>query len=98
VALRPRDRLAVLAAAGATMLDFDPRTDVKSVEDLALFPNIVNELRDARVEDLIPWGYGPNPDIVGVYESGGTTGAPKRVVFLRDWLDRATMQPSYKRA
>ncbi len=43
-------------------------------------------------------GYGPNPDIVGVYESGGSTGAPKRVVFLRDWLDRATMQPSYERA
>jgi phenylacetate-coenzyme A ligase PaaK-like adenylate-forming protein len=68
----------------ATMLDFDPRRDVKSIEDLALFPNIVNELRDVRVQDLIPQGYGPNPDIVGVYESGGTTGAPKRVVFLRD--------------
>ncbi|HSZ29337.1 MAG TPA: AMP-binding protein [Pseudonocardiaceae bacterium] len=74
----------------ATTLDFDPRTDVKNVEDLALFPNIVNELRDVRVEDLIPRGYGPNPDVVGIYESGGTTGAPKRVVFLRDWSDRAT--------
>ncbi|MCU1610876.1 MAG: phenazine antibiotic biosynthesis protein [Pseudonocardiales bacterium] len=73
----------------ATMLDFDPRRDVKSIEDLALFPNIVNELRDVRVQDLIPQGYGPNPDIVGVYESGGTTGAPKRVVFLRDWWERA---------
>jgi phenylacetate-coenzyme A ligase PaaK-like adenylate-forming protein len=47
-------------------------------------------LRDVRVQDLIPRGYGPDPDIVGVYESGGTTGAPKRVVFLRDWWERAT--------
>lgn len=69
-------------------LDFDPRKDVKSIEDLALFPNIVNELRDVRVEDLIPRGYGPHPDVVGIYESGGTTGAPKRVVVLRDWSDR----------
>jgi phenylacetate-coenzyme A ligase PaaK-like adenylate-forming protein len=72
----------------AKTLAFDPRADVKSVGDLALFPNIINELRDVRVEELIPRGYGPNPDIVGVYESGGTTGTPKRVVVLRDWWDR----------
>jgi phenylacetate-coenzyme A ligase PaaK-like adenylate-forming protein len=72
----------------ATSLEFDPRTDVKSFEDLALFPNLTNELRDVRAQDLIPQGYGPNPDVVGVYESGGTTGAPKRIVMLRDWWDR----------
>ena len=72
----------------AKTLPFDPRTDVKGFEDLALFPNIINELRDVRVEDLIPRGYGPHPDVVGVYESGGTTGAPKRVVVLRDWWER----------
>jgi phenylacetate-coenzyme A ligase PaaK-like adenylate-forming protein len=72
----------------AETLPFDPRADVKSVEDLALFPNVADELRDVRVEDLIPRGYGPDPGIVGVYESGGTTGAPKRVVVLRDWWDR----------
>jgi acyl-CoA synthetase (AMP-forming)/AMP-acid ligase II len=72
----------------AKTLGFDPRTDVKSIDDLALFPNIINELRDVRAEDLIPRGYGANPDIVGVYDSGGTTGAPKRVVVLRDWWDR----------
>lgn len=73
----------------AKSLNFDPRKDIKSVGDLALFPNIVDELRDVRVEDLIPRGYGPHPEIVGIYESGGTTGAPKRVVFLRDWFDRS---------
>ncbi|MBB2911046.1 acyl-CoA synthetase (AMP-forming)/AMP-acid ligase II [Streptosporangium becharense] len=72
----------------APTLGFDPRADVRSHRDLALFPNVAAELRDVRVEDLIPRGYGPRPDVVGVFESGGTTGAPKRVVLLRDWLDR----------
>ncbi|GHO56286.1 phenazine antibiotic biosynthesis protein [Ktedonobacter robiniae] len=72
----------------AKSLPFDPRKDVKRIEDLALFPNIVDELRDVRAEDLIPRGYGPHPDVFGVPESGGTTGIPKRVVFLRDWADK----------
>jgi phenylacetate-coenzyme A ligase PaaK-like adenylate-forming protein len=71
----------------AKSLDFDPREDVKSFDDLALFPNVTNELRDVPAEDLIPRGYGPHPEVIGVYESGGTTGAPKRVVMLRDWWD-----------
>src|ERR1700704_1011277 len=69
----------------AKSLDFDPRTDVRSFDDLALFPNVTNELRDVHAQDLIPQGYGPNPEVVGVFESGGTTGAPKRIVMLRDW-------------
>ncbi|MFJ7997186.1 phenazine antibiotic biosynthesis protein [Streptomyces sp. NPDC096310] len=72
----------------ATTLEFDPRSDIKSHDDLKLFPNIVNELREVRAQDLVPRGYGDDPGIVGVFESGGTTGAPKRVVCLRDWLDR----------
>jgi phenylacetate-coenzyme A ligase PaaK-like adenylate-forming protein len=38
--------------------------------------------------DLIPQGYGADPEVVGVFDSGGTTGAPKRIVMLRDWVDR----------
>jgi phenylacetate-coenzyme A ligase PaaK-like adenylate-forming protein len=72
----------------ARSLEFDPRADVKRFEDLALFPNVTDELRDVRAHDLIPRGYGPDPDVVGVFESGGTTGAPKRIVMLRDWWDR----------
>jgi phenylacetate-coenzyme A ligase PaaK-like adenylate-forming protein len=72
----------------AESLRFDPRKDVKSFEDLSLFPNVTNELRDVRARDLIPRGYGPDPDVVGVFESGGTTGAPKRIVMLREWWDR----------
>jgi phenylacetate-coenzyme A ligase PaaK-like adenylate-forming protein len=71
----------------AKSLEFDPRADVKSFEDLTLFPNVTNELRDVRAQDLIPQGYGPHPEVIGVYESGGTTGAPKRVVMLRDWWE-----------
>ena len=69
----------------AEALDFNPRTDVKTFEDLALFPNIVDELRDVDVRDLVPAGYGPNPPIPAVYESGGTTGAPKRAIVMPDW-------------
>jgi phenylacetate-coenzyme A ligase PaaK-like adenylate-forming protein len=72
----------------APSLGFDPLTDIRTFDDLERFPNVANELRFARAEDLIPRGYGERPDVVGVYESGGTTGAPKRVVLLQDWLDR----------
>ena len=72
----------------APSLGFDPRHEVKSTQDLARFPNVANELRDARATDLIPRGYRGRPDAVAVFESGGTTGAPKRVAFLADWIDR----------
>ncbi|MEU9775645.1 MULTISPECIES: AMP-binding protein [unclassified Streptomyces] len=72
----------------ASLLDFDPLTDIRTFADLTRFPNLAGELREVRAEDLVPRGYGDRPDVVGVYESGGTTGAPKRIVLLRDWLDR----------
>jgi phenylacetate-coenzyme A ligase PaaK-like adenylate-forming protein len=74
----------------AEALDFNPLTDVKTFEDLSLFPNIVDELRDADVRDLVPTGYGPNPPIPAVYESGGTTGAPKRTILMPDWEEQFT--------
>jgi phenylacetate-coenzyme A ligase PaaK-like adenylate-forming protein len=74
--------------ARARSLDFDPRTDVKDHSDLRLFPNVASELRDVPASDLIPRGYGPRPEVVGIFESGGTTGAPKRVVLMRDWMER----------
>jgi phenylacetate-coenzyme A ligase PaaK-like adenylate-forming protein len=74
----------------ARSLDFDPRTDVRSFDGLTLFPNVTDELRDVRAADLIPRGYGERPDLFGIFESGGTTGPPKRVVVLRDWCERST--------
>ncbi|MCW2653888.1 MAG: biosynthetic enzyme [Mycobacterium sp.] len=65
-------------------LDFDPLTEVKIFEDLARFPNIVGELRNVA-RDLVPKGYGPNPPTPLVFETSGTTGAPKRAIVLPDW-------------
>jgi phenylacetate-coenzyme A ligase PaaK-like adenylate-forming protein len=76
----------------AQALNFDPLTDVNTYADLRLFPNLVNELRSVPVEELIPRGYRsqrsqdsalPLPQI---FESGGTTGAPKRTAQLPDWI------------
>jgi phenylacetate-coenzyme A ligase PaaK-like adenylate-forming protein len=72
----------------ARSLEFDPRVDVRTLADLRLFPNVAAELRHVRARDLIPRGYGDRPDVVGCYESGGTTGTPKRVVILADWMAR----------
>jgi phenylacetate-coenzyme A ligase PaaK-like adenylate-forming protein len=70
----------------AQTLNFNPLTDVKSVADLRLFPNLLSELRNVPVEDLIPRGYGSVPPVPQIFESGGTTGAPKRTVQLPDWV------------
>ncbi len=69
-------------------LDFNPLTDINTFTDLRLFPNLVNELRSAPVEDLIPRGYGSPPPLPQIFESGGTTGAPKRTVQLPDWIEQ----------
>lgn len=70
----------------AERLDFNPLTDIDSFADLRLFPNLVNELRSVPVEDLIPRGYGSPPPVPQIFESGGTTGAPKRTVQMPDWI------------
>ncbi len=72
----------------AETLPFDPLTDVRSFADLRLFPNLVNELRHVAVEDLIPRGYGSPRPVPQVFESGGTTGAPKRTAQLPDWISQ----------
>lgn len=73
----------------AQTLDFNPLTDVNSFADLRLFPNLVDELRSVPVEDLVPRGYGAQgsrPPLPQIFESGGTTGAPKRTVQMPDWI------------
>jgi phenylacetate-coenzyme A ligase PaaK-like adenylate-forming protein len=71
-------------------LDFDPLTDIRTHPDLGQFPNLVDELRSVPVEDLIPRGYGTPAPIPRIYESGGTTGAPKRTAQLPDWVEQVT--------
>src|SRR5689334_21639765 len=70
----------------ARNLNFNPLTDVNTFADLRLFPNLVNELRSVPVQDLIPRGYGAPPPVPQIFESGGTTGAPKRTVQFPDWI------------
>src|SRR6201985_811884 len=70
----------------AHTLDFNPLTDVNTFTDLRLFPNLLSELRTVPTETLTPRGYGSPPPIPQIFESGGTTGAPKRTVQLPDWI------------
>jgi phenylacetate-coenzyme A ligase PaaK-like adenylate-forming protein len=72
----------------AQALDFDPPTDIQTFADLRRFPNLVDDLRNVPVEDLIPRGYGSPPPIPRIFESGGTTGAPKRTAQLPDWIEQ----------
>lgn len=72
----------------ADRLGFDPRRDVQTMDDLLLFPQVMEDLRTTPVEDLLPMGYRGTAEVVGVFESGGTTGPPKRVVYLADWMER----------
>ncbi len=74
----------------AERLPFDPLTAVRTYDDLRLFPNLVDELRSVPVEDLIPRGYGYPLPVPRIYESGGTTGAPKRTAQLPDWVEQVT--------
>jgi phenylacetate-coenzyme A ligase PaaK-like adenylate-forming protein len=74
----------------AKALDFDPLTDVRTFADLRRFPNLVDELRNVPVEDLIPRGYGSPAPVPRIFESGGTTGAPKRTAQLPDWVEQVT--------
>lgn len=73
----------------AKTLGFDPLRDIRTFEDLRQFPNVVDELRHVPVKDLIPRGYGPNPPAPQVLETGGTTGAPKRIILMPDWIEAA---------
>jgi len=67
-------------------LDFDPLHDIQSFSDLAKFPDVANHLREVPVESLIPRGL-HKAQLAGVFESGGTTGRPKRIMVFQQWLD-----------
>jgi acyl-coenzyme A synthetase/AMP-(fatty) acid ligase len=59
-------------------LDFDPLRDVREAADLRLFPDVSAELRTVPVQQLVPRGLADRT--FRVYDSGGTTGSPKRVI------------------
>lgn len=68
-------------------LAFDPIKEVKNFRDLKKFPDISERLKNVPVEQLIPRGL-KNDGNFSVYESGGTTGAPKYVVAYDEWINK----------
>ncbi len=67
----------------ATELDFNPLNDIHSWDDLDLFPDVSEEWRDIPVDALVPAGIGLCGWDFQVFDSGGTTGRPKRIVESR---------------
>jgi acyl-CoA synthetase (AMP-forming)/AMP-acid ligase II len=72
----------------AATLDFDPVSDIRSFDDLGRFPDIARHLRERPVAELIPQGLAEEPAPF-VFETGGTTGVPKRLVYTDRWVRRA---------
>lgn len=72
--------------ARAAEWGFDPRTEIGGMADLLRLPALADDLRRVPARDLIPrgcWsGVGEMPFMV--WESGGTTGTPRRVVDAGD--------------
>jgi hypothetical protein len=61
----------------AASLGFDPRREIRTFADLSRFPPVADEWREVAAADLVPQG-APGP--FSVWETGGTTGPPRRVV------------------
>lgn len=68
----------------AENLDFDPRKDIQSFEDLRKFPLFEDQwLRGGPVRRFVPKAYRDQP--LYVFETGGTTGIPKSRVAITDF-------------
>ncbi|GCE15622.1 phenazine biosynthesis protein [Tengunoibacter tsumagoiensis] len=62
-------------------LPFDPLTDIRTVADLYRFPDVSSQWKHIAVEDLIPRGCRQEQAWeFSVFESGSTTGSPKRII------------------
>ena len=72
-------------------LDFDPLTDVRTFADLRLFPEPGRRIaqRPSRRPHPPRLRIAASP-IPRIFESGGTTGAPKRTAQLPDWVEQVT--------
>jgi hypothetical protein len=68
----------------AKQLDWDPRTEVQSYEDLSRFGNFKDEwLRGGPVRRWVPKAYADRP--VYTFETGGSTGVPKSRIAIDDF-------------
>ncbi|RLU79324.1 phenazine biosynthesis protein [Streptomyces griseocarneus] len=71
----------------AAELPFDPLRDIRTWADLDLFPDVSEEWRDVPVDALVPVGIDKSGWDFQVFDSGGTTGRPKRIVESRSRRD-----------
>jgi hypothetical protein len=68
----------------ASQLDWDPRVEIRSYEDLARFGSFEDEwLREGDVRKWVPKGYAGRP--VYTFETGGSTGVPKSRINIEDF-------------
>ncbi len=68
----------------ARTLDFDPRRDIRTYEDLDRFGFFEDEwLRGGPLQRWIPKGFAGRP--VYVFETGGSTGVPKSRINIEDF-------------
>jgi hypothetical protein len=68
----------------AAKLDWNPRVEIRSYEDLARFGFFEDEwLREGDVRRWVPKGYADQP--VYTFETGGSTGVPKSRINIRDF-------------
>lgn len=74
-------------------LGFDPLQDIKKYEDLKLFTDYSEEMKYVDASSLIPKGISKISKDIDIYESGGTTGSPMRIIdsYSRkkalDWVE-----------
>ncbi|MFQ5791737.1 MAG: hypothetical protein ACE5JI_14790, partial [Acidobacteriota bacterium] len=68
----------------ASKLDFEPRHEVQTFQDLRRFPWFQDEwLRGGPVRRWVPKAYAEKP--IYVFETGGTTGVPKSRISIDDF-------------
>jgi hypothetical protein len=68
----------------AQKLDWDPRKEVKTYDDLDRFGFFQDEwLRGGPVRQWVPKGYAHRP--VSIFETGGSTGVPKARISIDDF-------------
>lgn len=78
----------------ARTLEFDPRSEVRSLADLArLGPMPLAELAHRPVHDFIPRRFHDQLVEFVTAETGGTTGPPRRTAFRRDEFEAAFVTP-----
>jgi thienamycin biosynthesis protein ThnN len=83
----------------AASLGFDPRKEIRAIEDLSLMgPMPIEKLAEHAVEHFIPRRFHDRLREFVTSETGGTTGPPKRTAFIRSEFEEAFVTPFLRAA